>query len=125
MGIAVSGAFFTVLVLINISGYIPAREMASAGHWIDLMHLTGVLAAIGAIFGTVAMLDARTGQAVLDHTALRTGLCGFFGAVAVLIVWAWPSADFHPAWIGSGFVIGAILGWLGWRWTWILDHIPL
>ena len=122
IGIAISAVIFVALVLLALSGNIPARAMVNTESWVNLMHLTGVVAAIGSIYGSIVMLDSRSGQAVSEQPALRTILCGIFGAFAVLIVWAWPLADFHSAWVFSGIVTGSILGWFGWGWAWIFDY---
>ena len=106
---------FVVALLLNGLSYLP---------WSDWRPVVGValfVGVLGVFYGTIVALDRESGMAKEDRPLLRTALCGVPGAVAVLMVQAWPPHTFDPLGPVTGFHIGAFLGWLGWAWAKYID----
>ena len=78
-------------------------------------------AVLGAFYGTVVALDRESGVSNENRPFLRSVLCGALGATAVLLVQAWPPQTISPMGPATGFLIGAMLGWLGWSWAKYID----
>ncbi len=114
-----------VLAMVIHSGIfsVPDRPWRA---WLYAGTLFGIL---GALFGTILVLD-RTADPVFkprrflrtfNRPVLRAGLCGAWGALAVIMA-VKPFTVVLP--IGSVFLgasVGAILGWFGWRWAKYVD----
>jgi hypothetical protein len=90
-------------------------------HWRDVLNSVLLFAVLGAYYGAIAALDSASGMADADRPIIRTILCGFLAAVAVLLVQAWPPQTFNMIGPLLGFFIGASLGWVGWRWAKYVD----
>lgn len=106
---------FAVGLLLNGLPYLP---------WTDWRAVAGIglfVAVLGAFFGTIVALDRESGMTEEDRPLLRTVLCGALAATAVLLVQAWPPHTFDPLGPVTGFLIGALLGWLGWSWAKFID----
>ena len=123
-----SAKWFRVLAIVALggvgfvaAGFFQAVTSDSWGQWAALLNVGVLLAVLGALYGTVLALDSRSDLAVIDRPGLRTALCAFFGASAVFVVWSWFPANFGPGWLSAGVVVGAGLGWFGWRWAKYVD----
>jgi hypothetical protein len=86
-----------------------------------LLKLMVPLASLGALFGVVLALDARSGVSVADMRWLRVVLCAVAGGFIVFAAAFASSAHIDFPWyaLGSGF--GAVLGWFGWQWARFVD----
>jgi uncharacterized integral membrane protein len=93
----------------------------SWGTWHAVINVGLLFAVLGAFYGAIAGLDSSSGMSSADRPLLRTILCGSLGATAVLLVQAWPPQSFNIIGPSLGFLIGAPLGWLGWRWAKFVD----
>jgi hypothetical protein len=121
--------WLTVLLIIGFSaaaGFVYALfEMPATqawGRWAAVLQVGALFASLGCIFGAAVALDGRSGTPVGDYPMLRTAICAIFGAVTVLVVWSWSPENFHPAWSSIGAAVGAVLGWLGWRWAKYVEY---
>ena len=90
-------------------------------NWRVLLGLFSLFALLGAYYGTIAILDIKSGMAACDRPWLRTLLCGVWAALAVLTVQGWDAQPADMRWALPGYVIGAVLGWLGWTWAKYVD----
>jgi O-antigen/teichoic acid export membrane protein len=103
--------FATVFVVTEL------LSLIGPGPWASVGHLTALIAIAGAIYGTVIALDSRSGAAVSNHSAVRVALCAIFGAVATYILLMWHPLSFSIWWSVIGAIVGASMGWYGWRWA--------
>jgi hypothetical protein len=111
--IVVAGAaVFVAGAFIHGAGSVPLVTVAK---------VSAPFAALGLIFGAAFALDGRSDLAVADMPRLRTFLSAAFGAAAVLAVWSWIPGQLHLAWLSAGALLGAVLGWYGWRWAQHVD----
>jgi hypothetical protein len=111
-------------ILFVLAGFFHALTAAPGTgsiSWRSIGLLAAFLASLGALYGSVVVLDQRSGMAVGHHPFWRVVLAAVFGAATVFIVWSWNPGNFDVAWSAGGFVIGAILGWYGWRWARYVD----
>ena len=115
--VAVGIGAFIVGGIIHGSGSLPGNGFS----WIDVFKLLAPLASLGALFGSVLALDARSEMAVAGMPRLRTLLGAAAGAAAVLAVWFLFPGKFSLAWLLAGAAAGAALGWYGWRWARYVD----
>lgn len=109
---------------------LPSRT-ASAPHTIDwhatlagLLVVAGFGALLGGFFGSILALDRDSPLCIVDRPWLRSGLCAAFAVLLVLFVnglrHAAPAAE--VLWLAA--LVGALLGWLGWTWARIIEHLP-
>lgn len=113
--IALCGLCFVVAV------FLQALGTSWWGQWKALLNVSVLFAVLGALYGTIAVFDSQSELSVEDRPGLRVVLCAFFGAAAVFVMWSWFPSKFHPAWLSAGALIGAMLGWFGWRWARYVD----
>ena len=74
-------------------------------------------ASLGALYGSIAALDARSGVSFGNHPILRMLLGAAFGAAALFPL----QDEFSIYWAAAAAGIGAILGGYGWRWARYVD----
>lgn len=114
-----SGAFVLVVLM---HGFIPLLTGSWGGvYWRGVLNSVLLFAVLGAYYGAIVALDSSSGMADADRPIIRTILCGFLAAMAVLLVQAWPPQTFNKIGPSLGFSIGASLGWIGWRWAKYVD----
>lgn len=99
------------LVTVNWSGI----------HLLDVLNFCLLFAVLGGYYGAIVALDSESGIADTDRPIIRAMLCGLLAAIAVLLVQAWPPQTFNMVGAVIGFFVGAILGWIGWRWAKYVD----
>lgn len=90
-------------------------------NWQAVLNLGLLFTILGAFYGTIVALDRESGMAKEDRPLLRSVLCGALGATAVLLVQVWPPQSFNSPGPATGFLIGALLGFLGWSWAKYVD----
>jgi TRAP-type C4-dicarboxylate transport system permease small subunit len=93
----------------------------SWGNWRTVFDVGSVFAVLGAFYGVVVALDRESGMSYAHLPFLRAALCGLLASALVLVVQAWPPETFNLIGPITGFVIGAVLGWLGWKWAKYVD----
>ena len=91
------------------------------GNWSAILNVALLFAVLGSFYGAIAALDSASGMSSADRPFLRTVLCGILGATLVLLVQAWPPQTFNAVGPIVGLLVGAALGWLGWRWAKYVD----
>ena len=94
-----------------------------------LLQVAGLFALLGALLGSIVALDRSTGLGprplrvlrTLDAPLLRTAFGAVIGGAIVLLVGSWRTTPFPAAWALIGALVGALLGWAGWRWARYVD----
>jgi len=89
-----------------------------------------LFAVVGAMFGVIVALDRsadasfKFGRVLrrFDAPRFRMAVCAVLGALAVLLERLWQSASPTMPWLIAGCVVGAFLGWFGWRWARLLQY---
>ncbi len=116
LSILLFAVIFVIGLLISGGTHLPW------GNWGAIINLSLLFAVCGAFYGTIAFLDKESKMTKgKDQPKLRTFLCGIFGAISVLLVQSWEPQTFNVIGPTIGFIIGAILGWLGWAWAKYVD----
>jgi len=116
--IAVVALFSAMFVL---SAFLYSLGSWSLGQWKAVVHIGLLFLVLGALYGAIAALDSSSPTALGNHQFVRTFLCALFGAAAVLVIWSWQPANFDKVWSIVGAMVGAVLGWVGWRWAKYVD----
>lgn len=114
--VAAAVLFFAAAFVISGLGHILPAD------WRVALDGAVYFALLGALFGVIISLDRKSGMAVGHHTYWRSFLGGVIGTAAVLH-WQWHAAAFSGEALAAGFVVGALLGGLGWTWAWILEYM--
>lgn len=116
-------------LLFIIGMLVHSLGTASFESWEIFRDLSIAFALLGAMYGTIVALDStsdfapsggrwlRTSNALL----LRTVLCSALGTALVAFMQSWHSESLIVSWVLVGAVVGAVLGWLGWRWAKYVD----
>ena len=108
---------FVAGVFIHAMGTIPADQFH------NLIRVALLFSVVGALFGTNLALDGSAKFPMprylkrIEAPVSRTAICAGFGFLAVLILRSWTNPHFPWAWTGIGALLGAALGWFGWRWA--------
>lgn len=84
---------------------------------------------IGALFGTIIVLDSSAGFPVrigsvvrtFNLRGLRTAMGAVWGAFAVYLANYLTGGTLSALALVIGSLVGAVLGWLGWRWARYID----
>jgi hypothetical protein len=109
------GLVFVVAMLLNWIGSGPWNE------WKALVHVAVLFSVLGTLYGVIVALDSTSGMSSANHRPVRTLICAVLGAAAVFVIWSWHPTNFDKVWAALGAIIGALLGWFGWRWAKYLD----
>jgi len=112
------GMAFVVAAILSSLGSAPG---SASVNWKAVGLLAAFFASLGALYGSVAALDSRSGMSVGNHPVWRMLLGAIFGAATVFIVWSWNPANFDNTWSLVGAAVGGVLGWFGWRWARYVD----
>jgi hypothetical protein len=117
-----------VLIVLCASGFVLAAALHGAGSvsassltsaaWLKL---GAIFASLGALFGVVLALDARSGVSIADARWLRVALCAVAGGSVVFAFSFALSAHVGFSWYATGAACGAALGWFGWQWARFVD----
>lgn len=117
-----------VLVALGASAFVLGAAIHGAGRVSPAGITSGALlklmvpfASLGALFGVVLALDARSGVSVADVRWLRVVLCAVAGGCIVFAAAFASSAHIDFSWYAVGACSGAVLGWYGWQWARFVD----
>jgi hypothetical protein len=116
--IVLFGVLFVFAAFLTTLGSAPGTGSLN---WKSVGLVAAFFASLGALYGSVAALDERSGMSVGNHPFWRVVLGAGFGATTAFVVWSWNPSNFDVSWTTTGAVAGAILGWYGWRWARYVD----
>lgn len=94
-------------------------------NWVTVLKLGAAFAIPGALYGTILAFD-RTADASglrpkfirrLELPLVRTLICSALSGGFVYFFHALPHEPLPFSWVWIGAIVGAGLGWLGWRWA--------
>lgn len=128
VSIAVFSIAFAAVFIIGM--VVHASIFSAPDHpWSAWLYSGTLFGILGAIFGTIVVLDktadpmfrTRKFLRTFDRPFLRAGLCGAWGALAVIEALRPFTVvpPIGPVLVGSS--VGATLGWFGWRWAKFVD----
>jgi len=112
--VLVWGVVFVFAAFLSALGSPPGTGSLN---WKSVGLLAAFFASLGALYGSIAVTDQRSGMAIGNYPYWRVLLGAGFGATTVFVVWSWNPNNFAVVWSAVGAVVGAILGWYGWKWA--------
>ena len=106
-------------ILVCAAAAAVAAYVTSAGKyaWAVSWRVLVLFALLGVFIGSITMLDERSPDAIGNYPIARALLCAVSLGAAVALVPMLSGAAYHPSWSVTAAVVGALLGWFGWRWA--------
>ena len=124
------GAFslaFSAVFLVGM--FIHALSEVGQAPLSALLFTASLFSVFGALYGTIVVLDETSGIRprfgslirTFHYPKLRALLGGIWGLAAVQLGMHLDGRTASLRWLAIGALVGAILGWLGWRWAKYVD----